>query len=133
EQPAAQPSTQSKGKKASSPIKPRRVKQESRESGVGMGIVETWVREKPIRTFLSRISRQSAAAFAASTTSRSPAAADGEGGAADGGIPQLSSVANSVVSRCSRDSHGFGVYMTVDIDSVWDFFFMSRLTNIDVK
>uniref|UniRef100_M8D6J2 Uncharacterized protein n=1 Tax=Aegilops tauschii TaxID=37682 RepID=M8D6J2_AEGTA len=98
-----------------------------------MGIVETWVREKPIRTFLSRISRQSAAAFAASTTSRSPAAADGEGGAADGGIPQLSSVANSVVSRCSRDSHGFGVYMTVDIDSVWDFFFMSRLTNIDVK
>lgn len=70
-----------------------------------MGIVETWVREKPIRTFLARLSRQSAAAFVASTTSRSPAAADGEGGGgggADGGIPQLSSVANSVVSRCSR-------------------------------
>ncbi|KAE8801848.1 hypothetical protein D1007_22475 [Hordeum vulgare] len=67
-----------------------------------MGIVETWVREKPIHTFLARLSRQSAAAFVASTTSRSPAAADGEGGGADGGIPQLSSVANSVVSRCSR-------------------------------
>lgn len=62
-----------------------------------MGIVETWVREKPIRTFLARLSRHPAAAFIAS----SAAAADGESGVDDGGIPLLSSIANSVVSRCS--------------------------------
>lgn len=66
-----------------------------------MGIVETWVREKPIRTFLARLTSQSAAA----STTTSSAAADGETGvgrgAADGGIPQLSSIANSVVARCA--------------------------------
>jgi predicted RNA-binding Zn ribbon-like protein len=64
-----------------------------------MGIVETWVREKPIRTFLARLSSQSAAA------STSSAPADGESAGADGGIPQLSPIANSVVSRCS----GYGL------------------------
>uniref|UniRef100_A0ACD5ZJM9 Uncharacterized protein n=1 Tax=Avena sativa TaxID=4498 RepID=A0ACD5ZJM9_AVESA len=58
-----------------------------------MGIVETWVREKPIRTFLARLSRQSAVASAASES--------GVGAGVDGGIPQISSIANSVVSRCS--------------------------------
>jgi hypothetical protein len=61
-----------------------------------MGIVETWVREKPIRTFLARLSSHSAAASTA---------ADGDSGGADGGIPQLSPIANSVVSRCS----GYGL------------------------
>jgi hypothetical protein len=72
-----------------------------------MGIVETWVREKPIRTFLANLSRQSVAAFTDSSSSSS-AAADGESGlcgGADGGIPQLSPIANSVVSRCS----GYGL------------------------
>jgi hypothetical protein len=70
----------------------------------GMGIVETWVREKPIRTFLANLSRQLVAASAVSSS----AAADGEGGLGggpDGGIPQLSPIANSVVSRCS----GYGL------------------------
>jgi hypothetical protein len=69
-----------------------------------MGIVETWVREKPIRTFLANLSRQLVAASAVSSS----AAADGEGGlggGADGGIPQLSSIANSVLSRCA----GYGL------------------------
>ncbi|KAL6633905.1 hypothetical protein ACP70R_026576 [Stipagrostis hirtigluma subsp. patula] len=69
-----------------------------------MGIVEAWAREKPIRTFLARLSQRRAAAaafaFLASSSSAS-AAIDGEGGG-DWGIPQLSSIANSVVSRCAR-------------------------------
>jgi hypothetical protein len=32
-----------------------------------MGIVETWVREKPIRTFLANLSRQLVAASAVSS------------------------------------------------------------------
>ncbi|XP_062219750.1 uncharacterized protein LOC133919389 [Phragmites australis] len=67
-----------------------------------MGIVEAWVREKPIRTFLARLSQRRAEAAAAFLASPSGAAAvDGESGC-DGSIPQLSSIANSVVSRCSR-------------------------------
>ncbi|TVU29062.1 hypothetical protein EJB05_20605 [Eragrostis curvula] len=63
-----------------------------------MGIVETWVREKPIRTFLARLSQRRAEAAAAYIAASSAAAAsDG-----DSSIPQLSSIANSVVSRCSR-------------------------------
>nr|CAB3450456.1 unnamed protein product [Digitaria exilis] len=67
-----------------------------------MGFVEAWVREKPIRTFLTRLAQRraaGAAAFLASTTAT--AAIDGEG-CGEGDIPQLSSIANSVVSRCSR-------------------------------
>ena len=64
--------------------------------------VEAWVREKPIRTFLARLAQRRAAAAAAFLASPSATAViDGEGGG-DGSIPQLSSVANSVVSRCSR-------------------------------
>ncbi|KAL6911742.1 hypothetical protein ACP4OV_000547 [Aristida adscensionis] len=70
-----------------------------------MGIVEAWVREKPIRTFLARLSQRRAAAAAAAAflapPSASAAGGDGESGA-DGGIPQLSPIANSVVARCSR-------------------------------
>jgi hypothetical protein len=67
-----------------------------------MGIVEAWVREKPIRTFLARLAQRRAAAAAAFLASPSATAViDGEGGG-DGSIPQLSSVANSVISRCSR-------------------------------
>ncbi|TKW40531.1 hypothetical protein SEVIR_1G251900v4 [Setaria viridis] len=67
-----------------------------------MGIVEAWVREKPIRTFLARLAQRRAAAAAAFlASSTATAAIDGEGGG-EGSIPQLSSIANSVVSRCSR-------------------------------
>ncbi|AQK53853.1 uncharacterized protein LOC100383632 [Zea mays] len=67
-----------------------------------MGIVEAWMREKPIRTFLARLAQRRAAAAAAFLASPSATTViDGEGGS-DGSIPQLSSVANSVVSRCSR-------------------------------
>ncbi|KAK3158554.1 hypothetical protein QOZ80_2AG0138660 [Eleusine coracana subsp. coracana] len=59
-----------------------------------MGIVETWVREKPIRTFLARLSQRRAEAAAAYIAASSASATEG--------IPQLSSIANSVVSRCSR-------------------------------
>ncbi|KAG8071577.1 hypothetical protein GUJ93_ZPchr0006g42288 [Zizania palustris] len=70
-----------------------------------MGIVETWMREKPIRTFLASLSSRRAAAAAAALIASSSAGAgaasvDGETG--DRSIPQLSSMANSVVSRCSR-------------------------------
>ncbi|RLM79374.1 uncharacterized protein C2845_PM12G10710 [Panicum miliaceum] len=67
-----------------------------------MGIVEAWVREKPIRTFLARLAQRrgaAAAAFLASATAT--AAIDGDGGGEES-IPQLSTIANSVVSRCSR-------------------------------
>ena len=71
-----------------------------------MGIVEAWVREKPIRTFLARLAQRrgaAAAAFLASATATATATAaiDGEGGGEES-IPQLSAIANSVVSRCSR-------------------------------
>lgn len=67
-----------------------------------MGIVEAWMREKPIRTFLARLAQRRAATAAAFLASPSATTViDGEGGG-DGSIPQLSSVANSVVSRCSR-------------------------------
>ena len=71
-------------------------------AAAGMGIVEAWVREKPIRTFLARLAQRrgaAAAAFLASATAT--AAIDGEGGGEES-IPQLSAIANSVVSRCSR-------------------------------
>jgi len=73
-------------------------------AAAGMGIVEAWVREKPIRTFLARLAQRrgaAAAAFLASATATATAAIDGEGGGEES-IPQLSSIANSVVSRCSR-------------------------------
>jgi hypothetical protein len=67
-----------------------------------MGIVEAWVREKPIRTFLARLAQRRAAAAATFLASSTVTAAiDGEGGGEES-IPQLSSIANSVVSRCSR-------------------------------
>ena len=67
-----------------------------------MGIVEAWVREKPIRTFLARLAqRRGAAAAAFLDSATATAALDGEGGGEES-IPQLSSIANSVVSRCSR-------------------------------
>jgi hypothetical protein len=77
------------GREASSPSK--QAKGAVPESGVAacMGFVEAWVREKPIRTFMTRLAQRRAEAAAA--------AADG-----DASIPQLSSIANSVVSRCSR-------------------------------
>jgi hypothetical protein len=68
-----------------------------------MGIVETWMREKPIRTFLAQLStRRAAAGAAALLASSSAAAASADGEPGDRSIPQLSSIANSVVSRCSR-------------------------------
>jgi len=71
-------------------------------AAAGMGVVEAWVREKPIRTFLARLAQRrgaGAAAFLDSATAT--AALDGEGGGEES-IPQLSAIANSVVSRCSR-------------------------------
>uniref|UniRef100_A0A0D9VIQ8 Enoyl reductase (ER) domain-containing protein n=1 Tax=Leersia perrieri TaxID=77586 RepID=A0A0D9VIQ8_9ORYZ len=67
-----------------------------------MGIVETWMREKPIRTFLSQLSTRRAAVGAAAALIASSAAASGDGETGDRSIPQLSPIANSVVSRCSR-------------------------------
>ena len=68
-----------------------------------MGIVETWMREKPIRTFLAQFStRRAAAGAAALLASSSAAAASADGEPGDRSIQQLSSIANSVVSRCSR-------------------------------
>jgi hypothetical protein len=63
-----------------------------------MGIVETWVREKPIRTFLARLSQRRAEAAAAYIAASAEAAAADS----DASIPQLSCIANSVVSRCAR-------------------------------
>ncbi|KAF0931721.1 hypothetical protein E2562_005711 [Oryza meyeriana var. granulata] len=73
-----------------------------------MGIVETWMREKPIRTFLAQLSSRRAAAAAgaaaliASSSAAAAAAASADGETGDRSIPHLSSIANSVVSRCSR-------------------------------
>ena len=71
----------------------------------GCAAVLAWRRgcgRKPIRAFLARLAQRRAAAAAAFLASPSATAViDGEGGG-DGSIPQLSSVANSVVSRCSR-------------------------------